>query len=330
MARDIEKLRSAVQAEMAALEPQDSPEAGEAAEPEVGEEQAVEEQAPGQTVDDDGGIEYINDLPDALGWSPEDLYELKLKLADDQDPVKFGEIKDRLQGLEEERRQLQQQREEFERRAAEQQQRMMAAATVQQTMTAEMAEADRELKALEGAQKALEADWAAREATDPGRVALERQHIATGIETAKGKLAQAGAKAQQQRQQSRQQWLAQQHAEVAKRIPDWNIPEKRKALIKDLVEFAAESYGVSAQEMNDIDARTLMMLNDAMDGRRVKAEAKGAVEKIRKAPRVPPRGLRYKGKAVSESRVAELKNRAVSTGKSQDRLAAARAIMGKG
>lgn len=330
MPRDIESLREAIGAEVAAREPEATPETDEPTVPETGDDElpAVEEQVPEQV--DDGDIEYINDLPRALGWESEEFYKLKMKLADDQDPIAFGEIKDRLQGVEEERRKLQQQHEDLERKAAAFQQQAMAAGQAQQAVTKEMADADMQVKAIEGAMGDLEADWTARQGENPGQVALERQLVADRLAKAKSGYREAAGKAAQQQQQARGQWLAQQHAEVAKRLPDWQDPVKRRDLAKSLTDFATEHYGVSPQEMRGIDARTLVMLNDAMEGRRAREGADKAVEKIRKAPKITAGKLRRRGQMLSDSRVAELTTRATNTGKTQDKLAAARAIIDRG
>ena len=283
-----------------------------------------------ETEDDGVEVEYANDLGDVLGISQEDIYRLKLRLTDNEDPVALGEVKDRIQAIESERTALAQERAQFAEQQQQWQQQAMQYGQASQQVSQEMQAAWGRIKAIEESYPTLQQGWAAREKSEPGEVALERQRIGEQYSAAQQALQQAQGKAQQEQQQAYQGWLAEQHRILTEKVPEWAIPEKRKPLQDRLTKLATEHYGVHPQELQNIDARMIQVLLDAEAGIKARNGAEKAVAKVRGAPKVQPKGVRLKNAQFSKQRVQELTDRARSTRAKRDMIAATRGILEQG
>ena len=314
-------------AEQTAPEPEETIVAEQETAEEPIEEVAAEEAAPDSQ--DGQEIEFINDLPQALGWEPEQFYNLSMRLADDEDPVPLGEIKDRLQSVSKAQSELAQQRAELERQQQELQSRAMQFGQANQATTERMGKAQQTLAGIQAQYQRMAQDWDKRRELEPGKVALEQQEIGAQYAAAQQEYQVAAQEAAQQQTMARQQWMTQQHQILSQRMPDWNDADKRQAKQQELQRFAMERYGATAQELQAIDAKTILLLNDAMEGAKLREQAKTAVQSVRNRPKVVPKGARLKAAAVTSQDVAQRVTRAQKTRTRKDITSAVRGVLGE-
>lgn len=271
-------------------------------------------------------VEYANDLPEILGIPAEEVYRLKLRLADGDDPIALGDVKDRLQQIDSERATLAQERAQLEEQQKQLRQQALQYGQSNQQVTEKMQQAWGRIAAIRQAYPNLQADWAAREKDDPGQVALERQRIQEQYGAAQAEFQQAQFESQQEQQKAYAEWLSEQNRILARDVPDWVIPEKRKALQERISRLAVERYGATQEDLGRIDARMTKILLDAEAGIQAREGAKSAVEKVRSAPKVSPKGVRLKNLQHSKQRVQDLEKKARETRSRKDVIAATRGI----
>lgn len=277
-------------------------------------------------------IRSVNDLAAAHGIESEQMYGLMMKLGTDRE-IPLGEVKDRLMQLDAERQQIEQQRAQLAQQAQEMQARMAQADQMQAQLTERQMRARQALAAIEGQYRNKVEDWSKRRDIEPGKVALEQQEMSAAIYAAQQELQMAKFEADKQQSIAHQQWLVQQDYELSNpgspfHIPDWAIPEKKQSLAQDIKQLAMSRYRATPEEIKRFDARTILLLKDAMEGIKAKEAAERAMADLTSKPPVIPRSARQSAVAQQRENVAELEKLALKTGKTQDKLAAARAILG--
>lgn len=269
---------------------EDAPEVAQAGE----EEQAGEpEEKP--SGDGDGMITAVNDLHSVLGITQEQFYDMDFNLSEDR-TVKFGEIKDMLQGVDAEKleiestkAQLAQRQEEFNRAIAEK-------AGAVQKLTERQEKARDAAATIQAQYRIADAAWKEMREKDPGRVALEQQEFQNAWNNIQGELQGADHEARQMTDQSRQADLQKQHETLLKGDPrfpalsaveGWETPEAR-AKVQLKIRKTAASYGVTDAELNSLsDARTLRIILDAAAWQEHQASLKETTKAMRGVPRKP-------------------------------------------
>lgn len=279
-----------------------------------------------ESVDEGVDLEYVNDIPDLLGITPEEFHNLKWRLGDNE-AVPVGTVKDRLQQVESEREQLAQQRAQIEEQQKQIRQQALQYGQSNQAVTQKMQEAYGRLVSIQQAYPALQQDWATREKDDPGQVALERQRIQEQANIAQVQYQQAQFEAQQEQQKAYADWLSERDRTLARDLgTEWTDLGKRRQLEDRITRLAIDRYGATAEEARAFDPRMYKLLLDAELGIKAGEGAKAAVEKVRTAPKVSPKGVRVKNLQHSKKRMQDLENRAQKTRARKDVIAATRAI----
>ena len=296
--------------------------------------EALETVAEDAEAEEDGGITYINELAEQLGWEPSELFALKKRIdhGDGKEPfeVTLGELFDNVDAIAANRAELERERAVLAEQAQALQQQLASVGQANAGMSEEMRSAEARMKFLEDQWPALEEDWKARKA-DPqeaGKVANERADIIQQYATAKSQFQNAAAQAQQQQAMVVEQFRAHRAQALAGAMPEFRDPQKSRELGAEIVQAAAY-YGVSPEELQLVDHRTYLMLLDAAYGLKARKGATSAVKGLKKAPAVLPKSMKVaKGrKAELERAAAEATDRAVETGRQSDKIAAARAVL---
>lgn len=295
--------------------PEPTPEpTAEASEPEIDEEGFAD-------------VEYVNDLPKVLGIEPAEFYKMKIRLAEDGEPVPIGQIKDAAQQIQRERAALATERQRLEQEAAAMTAQMSQAGQQQTFVTKEMEDARAELDSFRRAYPTLEQGWAQREKDDPGKVALERQKVAEAARAAERKYQHHAYLAGQMQVQAQNQNLLNENAILANTIPGWADPAIQPKLKEGIAQFAMHKYGARPEDLAHVDARTVKMLYDGLKAEVAAHQAKQAAGNARGAgPRVP-KGTRVPAGAARKTRTKDLENRARSTRSRADVTSAVRGIL---
>lgn len=296
--------------------------------------EAKPDEADPKPVDDtnDGDeefVEYITDLAPHLELEPEQLYGLKMKLSDGEDPMTLGEVKDAIQ----EARRQKGEFTEAQSRVSELEQalqQMQAAPQQPAQQQPDIASLDEQGQAawremVESQIDHERINWDELEKVDPGRAALEKQKILQRHSTAKKTVQEAQARMEQLRQQQFQQYKQQQDAELLKRIPEWGT-DREAALseVKNILEWAHGTYGINDQEMAGvIDWRQRDMMRKACLYDKLQQQRQ---EIERGAPKQIKGGIRLRKSDVQQRKVGELVKKARGGARS-DKIAAGRAVL---
>lgn len=113
------------------------------------------------------------------------------------------------------------------------------------------------------------------------RILRERQ---ANLTKAQAELQRINGEQQQEREQSHRQFLQSQHQALLDKLPDWKDPAKMKAGLEGLETFMGDR-GFSAQDgLMVLDARVMLLANDAMKYRDLMKRAAEASQKVAKAP----------------------------------------------
>jgi hypothetical protein len=176
-----------------------------------------------------------------------------------------------------------------------------------------IAEAERDPIVVEGARL----DWERMRRENPALFARKwpaYQERAAAIEAARAHRAQTSEAALAERRQR-------EHAAIAARLPEWHDASRREAIVEELRSFLA-GEGYSPAEIATIDDhRSFLIALDAMRWRRQQEAKRGlAKKKVTPPPRTQKPGA-TDDEAPSASRLAALKQRALKTGKLDDRAA---------
>jgi hypothetical protein len=270
----------------------------------------------------------LSEFAEATGLSPEDLYnDLLIPLGDGADPVPLGELKHRVQKLDQETAAVNEARAQIQQQYAELQQQQQQFVQGQQALSDEVRDASSKVAAIEA--QYAQVDWERLEEADPGRAANYRQKFATAYAGAKQELDQAEQRTQQQQQQAMQQAMAMHNQRLAQLVPRWQDPKVFQEEAQQVMQTLVQELGWDPEELGSIyhgPARATAYW--AWKGLMAEKSQKEAVGKIRKAPKKVLRSGRPLGqKQQLDRRLKSLESRALSTGRTDDKLAAARAIV---
>lgn len=313
--------------------------------PEVAEEEVPEDAAAGeseQTAEVEDGIEApeeeaeehptsteeirtVADFAKAAGWAPEDLYALPVRL-DNGEEIPLGQMKDALQVAQRERAEIKEMREGLARQYQELQQveRHMVVGT--QKLTQEVQDAHSSVMAVQERFNAI--DWEQLAQTDPGRAALLQQQIASEYSGAKMHAAQVEQKHLEVQQQAMQRIVAEENARFLSAVPEWRNPEVAQAEAKELDGFLMQKVGFRPDELQTVvDARMRVVALMALRWYQHQSSVAEVAKKVRVAPKkvvAPGKGVT---KPVALRKVDSLVQRAKTSGKRQDQVAAISALL---
>lgn len=237
----------------------------------------IEDEATSEATDEaEAEINTIAELADAIGWTPEDAYAMKVSMGDNQEAVPLGELKDSYQGAVRDKAALETKVTELQGLVDNAQQGFNQQAQISQQM--QEAQANAQAIKLQYTQY----NWQEAEANDPGQAALTRQKFNDAYNNA---IAQVNQVQAQQTQQASYQ-LQQAGTKLHQLIPEWNDSEAMKtgqAGIRDLLNTA----GYDSNAINTInDPIAISLLNELVMLRKEKASGQEAVKLARKAPKV--------------------------------------------
>jgi len=275
------------------------------------EEQHPEEQQPEEKQPEEEALPTsVSSLAEAIGWSPEELYDIDVSMGDGKDPIKLGALKDQYETAVAEKATA----------TAEVDRLRSEATNAPNTAVASQELLQAQANVISIQQQYQNYDWAAAELNDPGQAALLRQKFTESFAHANGQV----SRVQQQQQQQRQQQLAQGEVRLIELIPEWKNNETRQAAQTNIKALMSEA-GYPTEFINGVDDPiAIALLNELAILRAEKSAAGVAVTKVRKAPRV----LKSSGKLkpTSQEKQTELANKARATGDRNDQVAAVKAL----
>jgi len=116
-------------------------------------------------------------------------------------------------------------------------------------------------------------------------------------------------------------FLGKQREALLEKLPAWKDPEKYKTGSKAVFDFAKDTYGFSAQELDRAyDHRVIAMAEDARKWHAVVAKQKAAKGKLDAAPSAPPPRARQAPVPRRQAERVEAEKRFNKTGRVEDAL----------
>lgn len=312
-------------------EPESAPDADAT---DAGDSGAVQEE-PGEDVETEGResgpeIKSLSDLAEAIGVDPTTLYDLEFTLSGTGESLKLGEVKDRLQSIQQVQAQTKAEREALQQERQQWQQKAQQWLDTQQQQSAELDRA--RLEAMQADADMARVDWDAFERSDPGRAALEYAKMMRRQQAAQAQFQAVAQTVQQQQWLAHQQWQQQQQqlraehdAKLLERIPEWRDAQKQQAELDAIWKWNVDNYGFTPDELaTAVDWRHREMIRKAYlyDQLNVK---KATLEKTPK----PTLKAGLMKKPVADERIQALKAKAQKTRDRVDQVKAAQAILDK-
>ena len=332
----ISNLLSGAEPEVVRDEPT-TEEAPEAVEPEQNvsgetlEADAVEDgiEATAEEVDDGaeqgGEIRTVAEFAKAAGWEPEDIYNLSVRL-DTGEEIPLGKMKDALQVAQRERAEINAAREGLQQeyvrlREAETQLLMGQNQISQDEQTA--------MGAVAAAQERFNSvNWEELAQTDPGRAAYLQQQIAVEYAGAKEQLRTIQGQRGQMQQQVMAQLVQENNAKFLAAVPEWNDPAVAQKEGQELDSFLVQKVGFAPQELGSVvDARARVVALMALRWYQHVANVAGTVQKVRQAPKPVVQPGNRQAKPVQVRKTESLVQRAKTTQKRGDQVAAINALL---
>lgn len=300
-------------------------------EDEVDDVEGAEGEAPDtDDAGEDGGEETTDitnlvDLAKHLEVDPSFLYGLKIKLSETGEEVSIGSIKDRLQDAERSTRTVEKERSEISAERTAMVNAWSAWQSQQQQLDRAGIEAQNEMLMAEAEFRRI--DWSALEKIDPGRTALEQQKIQRRYAEAENKLAKSRQALQQAMHHATQEARDYHDRMLVEAVPEWKDQERSSKDASDLVSWAKNTYKFNDQDFAAaVDWRARDVLRKAWLYDKMTAEKATTLAS-------PPKQLIKKGVALKkndtgpDSRQAKLTARARETGRTTDKVAAAKSIL---
>ena len=254
----------------------------EAEAPEVEEGASVDDDSVQASDSDDandaGEVEpySVASFAEATGLDVSDIYDIEVPTGVNDESVPLGKLKHEMQDAIRERDSMQAQIADMEGKLQNAQSGMQAGQQVSNEVM--QAQAQKEAIVLQYQQ----VNWEELEKSNPGEAALHRQKFQTAFNQAEGAIQQAHDQQEQMRQQGLQSAFKQMH----EMIPEWNdqaVMDADHAKIRT----AMQGAGYPDEMINHVsDPRALTIWRELVMLREEKAAATGAIQKVRKAPKV--------------------------------------------
>ena len=166
-------------------------------------------------------------------------------------------------------------------------------------------------QSMVGLEQYASVDWESLREEDPIAFVTKKEEFRDAQERVRQAQAQQGVEAEKQKQEFakiKQMALQEEHKKLVAAVPEWNEPEKRGELAKELSSYAL-SQGFKQEELQElIDHRSLIVLMkaqkyDALQNSDVKAK------KIKNKPKVirSGKGTNKKADTAKAKRIASMK-----------------------
>ena len=166
-------------------------------------------------------------------------------------------------------------------------------------------------QSMVGLEQYASVDWESLREEDPIAFVTKKEEFRDAQERVRQAQAQQGVEAEKQKQEFakiKQMALQEEHKKLVAAVPEWNEPEKRGELAKELSSYAL-SQGFKQEELQElIDHRSLIVLMkaqkyDALQKSDVKAK------KIKNKPKVirSGKGTNKKADTAKSKRIASMK-----------------------
>jgi hypothetical protein len=200
-----------------------------------------------------GEINTVAEFAKAAGWSPEDLYSLKVRL-DTGEEIPLGQMKDALQQASRERAEISAAKEQIAQYQQHLRQQEMQMVQGRQQLSKEVEEAQGRVAEAQARYNSVE--WEQLAQSDPGRAALLQQQIAADYAGAKRDLEQAFSKQQAIQQQVVARTVQENNEKFLAAVPEWRDPAVAQRESAALDGFLIEKLGFAPEELSTIyDAR---------------------------------------------------------------------------
>ena len=274
-----------------------------------------------------GEIETVSDFAKASGWEPEDFYALKVRL-DTGEEIPLGQMKDALQQAQRERADITAARNEIAQHRQQLRQQEVQMVQGRQQMSQEITEAQERVAQAQARYNSVE--WEQLAQSDPGRAALMQQQIAAEYAGAKQDLEQATWKQQAVQQQVIARTVQENNQRFLEAVPEWKNPEVAQKEAAELDGFLIGKLGFAPEEISTIyDARSRVVALMALRWYQHATSVSKVAGTVRKAPKpvLKPNGVRPAPSQVRN--LNSLVQRAKSTQKRDDQVAAVNALLGK-
>lgn len=300
-------------------------------EDEVDEVEGAEGEAPETEVageddsEESSDITSLVDLAKHLEVDPSFLYGLKIKLSETGEEVSIGSIKDRLQDAERSTRTVEKERSEISAERTAMVNAWSSWRSQQQQLDKAGLEAQNEMLMAEAEFRRI--DWEALEKIDPGRTALEQQKIQRRYAEAESKLVRSRQALQQAVHHATQEARDYHDRMLVEAVPEWKDQERSSKDAADLVSWAKNTYKFNDQDFAAaVDWRARDVLRKAWLYDKMTTEKAATLA-------TPPKQLIKKGIALKksdtgpDSKQAKLIAKARATGRTVDKVTAARSIL---
>jgi hypothetical protein len=278
-------------------------------------------------------IRTITELAAALEVEPEFLYGLRLNLSEtgpDGKPVSLslGEVKDKLQEYERSRGEVTQQREQLtqERQQFMQQAQQLFAGG--QRLQQDLIDARARVMAVVAQRDSI--DWGEFERLDPGRAALEKQKYAEALQSAGQHYQKVEQTLAQQSRVVDAHYRQAQDQALLEKLPAWRDREVALREANAIGEWASKTYGYTPQDLSiAVDWQHRDILRKAYLYDAMQAKVQQTRQHVQQAPKTMKPGAGIPRSQLQGQKIAALKERARTSGKKDDQIAAARAILDK-
>lgn len=272
-----------------------------------------------------GEIQTVVEFAKAAGWSPEELYDLKLNL-DNGESLRLGEVKDKLQSYARQEADLVAKREELAQEQQALRLQVQQAMQGQNQLSAAVLEKHGEMQAIQAEFNSI--DWEALGARDPGRAALLQQQIATKYAGAKAAFEDAQRQDAGLKQQYWNNALVESDKLFLRAVPEW----KDQAVVAKegpaIGQFLTQVMGFSPAELSTIiDPRARVIARMAWLYTQQQANVANATGKIRNAPKPVMKAGGGVRTATGDLKLNGLLQRAKTTGKKEDQISAISALL---
>jgi len=270
-------------------------------------------------------VEYFNDLPEVMGWSDEDFYNLKLKTSNGEVKT-WSEIKDSLQELTTQQQAIT--AKETELAAKEQ----SLAQNVQQIgpTTQAVQQAQQNVATIEQAYNATFSTLEALQQDDDTAGLVRAQSELLRLQNLHAQAQQQLAGASQEQQTLQQQnyinYKQQQAKQLASKLTVFADPITRKTAVTELRDYLL-GEGIQPQEVSSlVDARSIGMFYKAMQWDKHQQDVKKTAQSLRDGTvKRIVRGKHVDSKPSLE-RTAKTIKRAQTSHLEKDKRAAFRAV----
>ena len=179
-------------------------------------------------------------------------------------------------------------------------------------------------------------DWKQLEKDDPQEFLIKRQQFGERQALLDQEIQQASMQAQQlaneqhtESERQKAQYLQKQDELLLSAIPEWSDDSVRSTQAKEVGDYL-RGQGFSPEEVANIsDHRLVLLARKAMNGDKVASDVDLAKKKVKQAPKMVKPNARQSQSQANAKTLAKLKQKAFSTGRTEDIAAALLAKRGK-